>query len=151
MCPRISEDRSNWISAPLAPRFERKAAAAAAAAENGGQNGGGGGGQRFRHHSNNSHYIDADGFELEKLPDGFTKIRSKNLDVLFKRDYYAQRADGSVVMTGMTSDGGCSSSSGVGEDVGDEDKDEEEVELVGNSIDFFLFWAYFGCFFEPEV
>ena len=75
---RISEDRSNWISAPLAPRFERKAAAAAAAAENG-QNGqgGGGGGQRYRHHSNNGHYMDADGFELEKLPDGFTKIRSK--------------------------------------------------------------------------
>ena len=73
--PRISEDRSNWISAPLAPRFERKAAAAAAAAENG--QSGGGGGQRYRHHSNNGHYMDADGFELEKLPDGFTKIRSK--------------------------------------------------------------------------
>ena len=50
---------------------------------------------------------------MEKLPDGFTKIRSKNLDVLFKRDYYAQRADGSVVVMtaagGTTSDGGCSS------------------------------------------
>lgn len=32
------ESRSNWISAPLAPRFERKAAAAAAAAN--GDNGG---------------------------------------------------------------------------------------------------------------
>jgi hypothetical protein len=25
------------------------------------------------------------------LPNGFTKIRSKNLDVLFRKDYYTQR------------------------------------------------------------
>merc|ERR1712226_304558 len=29
--------------------------------------------------------------DMEDLPNGFTKIRSKNLDVLFKKDYYAQR------------------------------------------------------------
>jgi hypothetical protein len=29
--------------------------------------------------------------EAEDLPNGFTKIRSKNLDVLFRKDYYTQR------------------------------------------------------------
>jgi len=28
---------------------------------------------------------------IEELPDGFTKIRSKNLDILFKREYYEKR------------------------------------------------------------
>lgn len=67
---------SHWNSAPLAPRFERKAAAAQAAAEY--ANG-------FDHNG--------DGCEFEQLPDGFTKIRSKNLDVLFKRDYYAHKIE----------------------------------------------------------
>jgi len=51
----------------LAPRFERKAAAEA-----------------------EKKHFDYEGelCEAEDLPNGFTKIRSKNLDILFKRDYY---------------------------------------------------------------
>lgn len=59
-----------WSNGPVAPRFERKAAA-----EGRGYYGGHG-------HDHESE---------EHLPNGFTKIRSKNLDVLFRKDYYAQR------------------------------------------------------------
>ena len=55
----------------------------------------------------------------------------QNLDVLFKRDYYAQRADGSVMVMTGTSDGGCSSSSGKfsnGEDEEEEEVDDEKDE-----------------------
>ena len=58
--------RPYWSNAPVPPRFER----------------------------NNKHYPDPEGdssCETEELPNGFTKIRSKNLDVLFRKDYYAQR------------------------------------------------------------
>jgi len=34
---------------------------------------------------------DADYCEAEEMPNGFTKIRSKNLDILFKREYYEQK------------------------------------------------------------
>ena len=56
-----------WTNGPVAPRFERKAAAE---------------GRGYYAHDYESE---------EHLPNGFTKIRSKNLDVLFKKDYYAQR------------------------------------------------------------
>merc|ERR1711884_108510 len=36
-------------------------------------------------------YYDGELREAETLPNGFTKIRSKNLDILFKREYYEQR------------------------------------------------------------
>merc|ERR1711915_161665 len=36
-------------------------------------------------------YYDGELCEAETLPNGFTKIRSKNLDILFKREYYEQR------------------------------------------------------------
>merc|ERR1711892_1424098 len=58
-----------WTSS-LAPRFERKAAAAA---------------------EQNQIYYEGEFCEAEDLPNGFTKIRSKNLDILFKNDYYGQR------------------------------------------------------------
>eukprot|EP00090_Calanus_glacialis_P046531 TRINITY_DN9192_c0_g1_i8.p1 TRINITY_DN9192_c0_g1~~TRINITY_DN9192_c0_g1_i8.p1 ORF type:complete len:962 (-),score=314.50 TRINITY_DN9192_c0_g1_i8:328-3213(-) len=58
-----------WTSS-LAPRFERKAAAEA---------------------EQKHIYYEGEFCEAEDLPNGFTKIRSKNLDILFKRDYYEQR------------------------------------------------------------
>jgi len=54
-------------SSSLAPRFERKSV-----------------------HEDNTYY-DGEYCEEEHLPDGFTKIRSKNLDILFKKDYYQQK------------------------------------------------------------
>jgi len=52
----------------LGPRFERKAV------------------------TKHEHFFyDGEDCESEELPDGFTKIRSKNLDILFKNDYYEQR------------------------------------------------------------
>ena len=83
---RYNNDRSGvWVSAPLAPRFERnKALVAAAAAANGSHNG------YYRQNSVDcSVNGDVEIIEGEDLPNGFTKIRSKNLDVLFKKDYYA--------------------------------------------------------------
>jgi len=56
----------SWTSS-VAPRFERKAA------------------------EQKHIYYDGEICEAEDLPNGFTKIRSKNLDILFKRDYYEQR------------------------------------------------------------
>jgi len=58
-----------WTST-LAPRFERRAAAEA---------------------EQKHIYYEGEFCEAEELPNGFTKIRSKNLDILFKRDYYEQR------------------------------------------------------------
>jgi hypothetical protein len=80
---------STWINAPLAPRFERKAAIHAANAAANGNN-------YHSHHygdqnGSNGCYDDSMSMDMEDLPNGFTKIRSKNLDVLFKKDYYAQR------------------------------------------------------------
>jgi len=69
----------HWGSAPIAPRFERRAAQAAAEAA--------------RAAADGYHYCDRE-VETEHLPDGFTKIRSKNLDVLFKKDYYAHKVHG---------------------------------------------------------
>ena len=63
----------SWNNGPVAPRFERKAAAE-------------GRGMYGAHDYNG--YGEGD---IEHLPNGFTKIRSKNLDVLFRKDYYAQR------------------------------------------------------------
>jgi hypothetical protein len=59
-----------WNNGPVAPRFERKAAA-----------------EGRGYYGHDGHGPDS----KEHLPNGFTKIRSKNLDVLFKNDYYAQR------------------------------------------------------------
>ena len=66
-----------WSNSSVPPRFERSKHASS--------------------NSNNSavvpdHQYELDSnFETEELPNGFTKIRSKNLDVLFRKDYYAQR------------------------------------------------------------
>merc|ERR550532_771354 len=65
---RSSGGREGW-GGSLAPRFERKAAAA----------------------EQKHIYYEGEYCEAEELPNGFTKIRSKNLDILFKRDYYEQR------------------------------------------------------------
>jgi len=59
---------SQGWSASLAPRFERKTAT-----------------------EQKQFYYEGDICEAEDLPNGFTKIRSKNLDVLFKQDYYEQK------------------------------------------------------------
>jgi len=56
----------SWTNS-VAPRFERKAA------------------------EQKHIYYEGEICEAEDLPNGFTKIRSKNLDILFKRDYYEQR------------------------------------------------------------
>ncbi len=56
--------------------------------------------------------------ENEDLPDGFTKIRSKNLDVLFRKDYYAQR------MLSTTS------SSAVSSEAGEPTPTEEELDVI---------------------
>jgi len=70
-----------WTSS-LAPRFERRAAAEA----------------------DQKHiYYEGELCEAEELPNGFTKIRSKNLDILFKRDYYEQRlAAQRLISEGLT-------------------------------------------------
>merc|ERR1712106_553713 len=36
-------------------------------------------------------YYEGEFCEAEDMPNGFTKIRSKNLDILFKHNYYEQR------------------------------------------------------------
>lgn len=60
-----------WSSA-VAPRFERRAA-------------------EVSEERRQQIVYDGEICEAEDLPNGFTKIRSKNLDILFKRDYYEQR------------------------------------------------------------
>merc|ERR1719461_215445 len=53
---------------------------------------GAGTGQEETSDSQTKHiYYDGELCEAETLPNGFTKIRSKNLDILFKREYYEQR------------------------------------------------------------
>ena len=44
--------------------------------------------------------------ETEELPNGFTKIRSKNLDVLFRKDYYAQRMLSTASSSAVSSEQG---------------------------------------------
>ena len=44
--------------------------------------------------------------ETEELPNGFTKIRSKNLDVLFRKDYYAQRMLSTASSSAVSSEAG---------------------------------------------
>jgi len=48
--------------------------------------------KRFERKTSDSQSSYAQDFEgEEQLPNGFYKIRSKNLDVLFKKDYYAHK------------------------------------------------------------
>jgi len=67
---RTSSNSGHGWTSSLAPRFERRAAAEA---------------------EQKHIYYEGEFCEAEELPNGFTKIRSKNLDILFKRDYYEQR------------------------------------------------------------
>jgi len=65
----------------LAPRFEKKVLPASASLSS-----------PEADDSQPQHiYYDGELCEAETLPNGFTKIRSKNLDILFKREYYEQR------------------------------------------------------------
>jgi hypothetical protein len=74
--------RRSWVNPTLAPRFERSKVGA----------GGVGAGGLTSASAGAPDFNDADSScEAEDLPNGFTKIRSKNLDVLFRKDYYAQR------------------------------------------------------------
>lgn len=57
-----------WLHNGVAPRFDRRSQ----------------GGQR-------QVYYDGEYCDAEEMPNGFTKIRSKNLDILFKRNYYEHR------------------------------------------------------------
>lgn len=98
-----------WSHASLPPRFERS-----------------------KNHAND-YELDSN-CETEELPNGFTKIRSKNLDVLFRKDYYAQR------MLSTTSSSAVSSEAGeppveddldvinVSEAVAEENEEEIEAE-----------------------
>ena len=97
-----------WNSAPIAPRFERKARAAAAQAAAAASSSSAGEGDQTEDCM----------FETEHLPDGFTKIRSKNLDVLFKKEYYAHKIE-------MSRSNGSSDHDGGGED---EEEDGEGHE-----------------------
>lgn len=90
-----------WSNGPVAPRFERKAA-----------------------EGRGSYCQDGNSESEEHLPDGFTKIRSKNLDVLFRKDYYAQRAHLSPSQTSSTA---VSSEHGDDETVDDPNEDREHV------------------------
>jgi len=66
-------------SSNLAPRFEKKVVPASLSSPE-------------AEDSQPKHiYYDGELCEAETLPNGFTKIRSKNLDILFKREYYEQR------------------------------------------------------------
>jgi len=58
----------SWIHNGVAPRFERRSQA-----------------------GNRQVYYDGEYCDAEEMPNGFTKIRSKNLDILFKREYYEQK------------------------------------------------------------
>eukprot|EP00096_Caligus_rogercresseyi_P001340 TRINITY_DN1210_c0_g1_i2.p1 TRINITY_DN1210_c0_g1~~TRINITY_DN1210_c0_g1_i2.p1 ORF type:complete len:933 (+),score=352.71 TRINITY_DN1210_c0_g1_i2:350-3148(+) len=80
---------------PVAPRFERKAAVLMESVV------------RNRELSGDSG---------EDLPMGFTKIRSKNLDVLFKKDYYSTK-------------GGCSSEANTHSETSSLTQREDEKEL----------------------
>ena len=55
--------------------------------------------------SNTEHELDSN-YETEELPNGFTKIRSKNLDVLFRKDYYAQRMLSTTSSSAVSSEAG---------------------------------------------
>jgi len=57
-----------WVHGGVAPRFEKRS-----------QGG------------NRQVYYDGEYCDAEEMPNGFTKIRSKNLDILFKREYYEQK------------------------------------------------------------
>merc|ERR1711981_436552 len=61
--------RPYWSNTPVPPRFERST----------------------KHYPDRPDPDQDSSCETEELPNGFTKIRSKNLDVLFRKDYYAQR------------------------------------------------------------
>ena len=106
--------RPYWSNAPIPPRFER----------------------------NNKQYpVDPEvdsSCETEELPNGFTKIRSKNLDVLFRKDYYAQRTLSTATSSSaVSSEQGeppeedpaageqCSVNGGTGEPVVPEEEEEE--------------------------
>ena len=69
--------------------------------------------------------------ETEELPNGFTKIRSKNLDVLFRKDYYAQRMLSTASSSAVSSE--------QGEPTPDEDPEvitiEAPIEEVEAEID----------------
>ncbi len=96
-----------WTPAPLAPRFERKRAS------------------NYNNHNEMTVFIDGECCETEQLPDGFTKIRSKNLDVLFKRDYYAQRVHAANEAAAKWAAAADAATNTDDDDEGDEEEEEE--------------------------
>ena len=82
-----------WSNASLPPRFERSKQTSISNSSNQG----GAGSEQYELDSN---------FETEELPNGFTKIRSKNLDVLFRKDYYAQRMLSTTSSSAVSSEAG---------------------------------------------
>ena len=82
-----------WSNASLPPRFERSKQTSISNSSIQG----GAGSEQYELDSN---------FETEELPNGFTKIRSKNLDVLFRKDYYAQRMLSTTSSSAVSSEAG---------------------------------------------
>lgn len=79
-----------WSNASLPPRFERSKQTSMSNSSNA---------------ADNQYELDSN-FETEELPNGFTKIRSKNLDVLFRKDYYAQRMLSTTSSSAVSSEAG---------------------------------------------
>lgn len=117
----ISENRRRWINSPMPPRFERKAAAA-----------------EFSHGGASTIIYNGEVCETEDLPNGFTKIRSKNLDVLFRRDYYATKPVKSTPVVpemNITEENDHGHASDNAEEVSkeeEEESDEEEAVITNN-------------------
>jgi len=91
---------------PLAPRFEKKAAA-------------------VQKHV----YYEGEFCEAEDLPNGFIKVKSKNLDVLFKREYYEQKISvkKSVEYRNESTENGAIDKLEVASSNGEETVDKEET------------------------
>uniref|UniRef100_A0A0K2TQB6 Uncharacterized protein n=1 Tax=Lepeophtheirus salmonis TaxID=72036 RepID=A0A0K2TQB6_LEPSM len=104
---------STYARRPVAPRFERKAAAAEVVYDS-------------RHYRGR----ELSGESGEELPLGFTKIRSKNLDVLFKRDYYSTKGMNSEANTHSETSSLTQKEDEKEEDIEEElDEEEQEEEL----------------------
>ena len=86
---RSSSGSSGGFYASLPPRFERVASAA----------------NQAKMMYQEQYELDSN-CETEELPNGFTKIRSKNLDVLFRKDYYAQRMLSTASSSAVSSEQG---------------------------------------------
>ena len=112
-----------WSNASLPPRFERSKQANATGNGAGPQSSGSTTSGQSNNPADHQYELDSN-FETEELPNGFTKIRSKNLDVLFRKDYYAQR------MLSTTSSSAVSSE--AGEPVSASEIQDTDLDVINN-------------------